>query len=167
MTIAVKNLVEFAGRPESPLQKIYLRSVHPNAMGAWYSKCPPIDGRSLPNADIATTILRDIAEDFSFASSSSNNSNNRNASFVFFLDTNPIIDPVWDSAEDYCHYTWNASTYEIEYILSKIIQDEWGPVESNPTDSTRHGLPHMHVCVDMLRVIVRCWCVLVCHVCVV
>ena len=42
---------------------------------------------------------------------------------VPYLDTNPIIGPMWDSAEDSCHYRTTGKVAEVEalYVLHQLF----------------------------------------------
>lgn len=90
--------------------KILLRSAHSNGLGERYNKCPPSDVRTPINAGIATRILKEIAHEFD------NNT-------VTVLDTSFLLDPVWDSATDWCHYSGEMATNEFKYILSEINKE--------------------------------------------
>ena len=89
MTRAIQLLEDLARDGANPLQKVVLRPAHANANKRDILACPARDFRSLPNANEATMILREIAQDFS-----------QHDDIVSFVDTSFIIDPVWDSATD-------------------------------------------------------------------
>ena len=120
MTEATRVLSEMAAdcNDSNPfcLRKIILRSAHPNGMGWRHSKCPAKDFRSLPNTIKATSVLQEIAADFAA----------NNNTMVSFIDTNPIIDPVWDSNRDWSHYRWEAGEVEFKFLLWNILLEEWG-----------------------------------------
>jgi hypothetical protein len=116
----VANILEKAARGDQiPLRRVLLRSAHPNALGNEHSQCPPKDFRSLPNADVATSILKEIAEGFS-----SEANNNNETPIVSFVDTGFLIDPVWDSSVDWSHYRWEAGEMETKFILSEILNED-------------------------------------------
>ena len=125
MSGAIRRLEAFARQKESLLQKIILRSAHSNGMGFKHSMCHPMDGRTLPNADVATSILKEIAEEFSSPTTNNSSSTDQEAT-VSFVDTNFLLHPVWDSQLDYSHYEWDAGMYEFKFIISKSLQEEWG-----------------------------------------
>jgi hypothetical protein len=116
----VANILEKAARGDQiPLRRVLLRSAHPNALGNEHSQCPPKDFRSLPNADVATSILKEIAEGFS-----SEANNNNETPIVSFVDTGFLIDPVWDSSVGWSHYRWEAGEMETKFILSEILNED-------------------------------------------
>jgi hypothetical protein len=82
------------GRPDPAQEGPVAIGPPKNALGNTHSQCPPIDFRSLPNADVATSILKEIAESFS------SEANSNETPIVSFVDTGFLIDPVWDSAAD-------------------------------------------------------------------
>jgi hypothetical protein len=73
-----------------------------------------------PNADGATMILREIAKGFSASPSPSPSSP---PPIVSFIDTNFLIDPVWDWAEDWSHYIDENGEVEAKFILSEILKE--------------------------------------------
>ena len=68
---------------------IFVRSVHENPLGNQISKCPPTDWRNPEVIRIYNEILEGVCSRVG----------------LHFIDTNEIIQPLWDSAEDWCHYT--------------------------------------------------------------
>jgi hypothetical protein len=109
MTEVVRILEQAVKGRKIPLRRVILRSAHPNGLKDEAVSCPMKDQRIPPTADAATTILREIAESFS--------------PIVSFLDTNFIIDPVWDSAKDYSHYIDENGEVEAKFILSEILKE--------------------------------------------
>ena len=99
----------------SPLRRVILRSAHPNALKRDVSVCPPRDMRNPHTANVATTIMRDIAKTFSSSSPA-----------FSFLNTEFLMNPFWDSAYDYNHYEHGneAGMAESKFILSEILKEE-------------------------------------------
>jgi len=93
-----------------------LRSAHPNALGFDYYKCPAFDFRTVPNAKMATSLLKEIVETHAM--------DEDGKEVLSLVDTSFLIDPVWDSAEDMSHYRKNeAGLMETKYILWKIFSE--------------------------------------------
>ena len=106
------------GRPDPAQEGPVAIGPPKNALGNTHSQCPPIDFRSLPNADVATSILKEIAESFS------SEANSNETPIVSFVDTGFLIDPVWDSSVDWSHYRWEAGEMETKFILSEILNED-------------------------------------------
>ena len=121
LTAVVRVLDELARDPAFPLRRVILRSLHANGMGYRQSACPPSDWRTFPNSEVASLMVKKIAEGFS-----SEAKKNNDQEVVSFLDTRFLMDPVWDSSMDWSHYEWEASEIEAKFILSEIMNEEWG-----------------------------------------
>jgi len=91
---------------------IVLRSVHTNGLKEDTSRCSPNDFRTPYNADMCNKILQQIAINES-----------KSEGNISFINTDHIIGPVWDSAEDWSHYTGEQGAEEIKYILSEILKN--------------------------------------------
>jgi len=86
--------------------KIYLRSIHYNALGDVKTTCPPQDWRSPPVIDTYNEIIRNL-------SSSMN---------ISYIDTNFIVGPLWDISEDFCHYRLDkVASAEALYMLGRLL----------------------------------------------
>mmetsp|Transcript_33711 Transcript_33711/g.81504 ORF Transcript_33711/g.81504 Transcript_33711/m.81504 type:complete len:392 (-) Transcript_33711:16-1191(-) len=86
--------------------KIYLRSIHYNALGDVKTTCPPEDWRSPPVIDTYNEIIKNL-------SSSMN---------ISFIDTNFIVGPLWDISEDFCHYRLDkVASAEALYMLERLL----------------------------------------------
>jgi len=119
MTEAVGLLAEAARDPGLPLfRRVVLRSAHPNGLGFRHVKCPPADRRTYPNAEIATSIVRDIAAAVDAARGE------EAAVTTTFVDTRFLIDPVWDSQQDLSHYKNEIAEQEARFILREILMTD-------------------------------------------
>ena len=74
-------------------------------MGDVYSICPQKDWRYPPVIDAYNEILQRLSE----------------TKNVPYIDTNDIVGPMWDSADDWCHLTSKVGTAEALYILGSIL----------------------------------------------
>ena len=81
-----------------------------NALWFDYYTCSAYDFRTVPNAKMVTSLLKEIVETRAI-----NEDGNEVLSLV---DTNFLIDPVWVSAKDPSHYDRNeAGLMEAKYII--------------------------------------------------
>lgn len=110
MTNVTRLLENSANDPHHPLRRVILRSAHTNGLKWEVIKCPVKDFRTPLTAALATASLRRIAQGLS--------------PLVSFLDTSFIVDPVWDAADDWSHYSGEAGEVETAYILSEILTKE-------------------------------------------
>jgi len=117
VTNMVGILTNLSKEGKIPLRKVLLRSAHANGLKWDVSMCPPRDMRGPVNADGATTILREVAESFVGV-------RNEQSPIVSFLDTSFLLDPVWDSPEDWSHYMGKEGEMETKFILSEILIKE-------------------------------------------
>jgi len=74
-----------AGHPDLV---IIVRSVHYNPPGDWPWACPPKDWRSPMVVEGYNRVLERVCAELG----------------LFYVDTSPIVGPLWDSAKDWCHY---------------------------------------------------------------
>lgn len=81
------GLVQFT-EAVSGKTRVVVRSVHENPLGNAISACPPKDWRNPEVIRIYNRILFEVCEDLS----------------IRFIDTTAIISPLYDTAEDWCHY---------------------------------------------------------------
>jgi len=116
MTTVVKMFKSAVASPKNQLEKILLRSAHANSMGYEYHKCPAADYRTIPNAEMATSLLKEIVETHAAI-------NEDGKEVLSLVDTNFLIDPVWDSPADLSHYRNEAGLMETKYILWKILSE--------------------------------------------
>lgn len=91
--------------------------------------CPPVDFRTPLNAKKANTFLEEIAKEFGEEDKTTQQNQTNKTEIlppipVSFLDTSLIIDPVWDTAEDWSHLNGHEGTQEIRYILEDILEGE-------------------------------------------
>ena len=116
MTTVVEIFKSAVASQKNRLEKILLRSAHPHALGFDYYKCPAYDFRTVPNAKMATSLLKEIVETHAM--------DEDGKEVLSLVDTSFLIDPVWDSAEDMSHYRKNeAGLMETKYILWKIFSE--------------------------------------------
>ena len=115
MTTVVEMFKSAVASPKNALEKILLRSAHTNAMGYKYHTCPARDYRTIPNAKMATSFLKEIVETHAI--------DEDGKEVLSLVDTTFLLDPVWDSAPDLSHYTGEAALMETKYILWKILSE--------------------------------------------
>jgi len=87
--------------------KLFLRSVHSNALKIDTSICYPkmLDWRTPLNAELCNKALQEISDE------------NEN---VTFIDTDFIIGPMWDVQPDFNHHRGIESMEETKYILREV-----------------------------------------------
>eukprot|EP00531_Pseudo-nitzschia_arenysensis_P018013 CAMPEP_0116142534 /NCGR_PEP_ID=MMETSP0329-20121206/14961_1 /TAXON_ID=697910 /ORGANISM="Pseudo-nitzschia arenysensis, Strain B593" /LENGTH=582 /DNA_ID=CAMNT_0003637779 /DNA_START=16 /DNA_END=1764 /DNA_ORIENTATION=- len=105
MSRAVKVLGQRSSSSSSSIRRVYLRSAHPNGFSARQITCQ--DFRTVYNSKIATEILREIADEHE----------------VSFMDTSFLMDAIWDTAQDWNHYTHQFRFTESQLVLSQIINE--------------------------------------------
>jgi len=86
--------------------KMAFRKIHYNPLGDIIAQCPPQDGRSPVLIDGYNEIIRSLAR-----------KNN-----ITFIDTGSVMDPMWDSASDWCHYKGLEGRMEALYILQEVFR---------------------------------------------
>lgn len=74
-------------------------------MGDVYSTCPPQDWRYPPVIDGYNSIIKSLCEQYNLP----------------FLDTNAIVGPMWDSADDWCHLNQQVGLPEAFYLLGQMM----------------------------------------------
>jgi len=125
MTNATRILEKVARDSRTPLRKVLLRSAHANGNLLFQWQRQPENLRTLPNANMATSIVKEIAEGFSTRTTvNSGNASIKEIPTVSFIDTRFLIDPVWDSAMDFSHHLGEAGKEEVKFILSEILNEE-------------------------------------------
>ena len=104
----------------SPEALIFVRSGHYNPLGDWISSCPAKDLRSPVNVQLFNKMLQQTVE----AEQQRNDDNNKDIiqQRVHYVDTNSIVQPLWDSAHDWNHYSGKVSDTEAWYILQQVLQ---------------------------------------------
>ena len=115
MTTVVEMFKSAVASPKNQLEKILLRSAHANAMGFDFHQCPARDYRTIPNAEMATSLLKEIVETHA--------TNEDGKEVLSLVDTSFLIGPVWDSSPDSSHYRNEAGLLETKYILWKILRE--------------------------------------------
>ena len=86
--------------------KMALRKIHYNPLGDISTQCPPIDWRSPPVIDGYNEIVQTLAEKHN----------------IPYIDAGAVMDPMWDSASDYCHYRGLEGRTEALYILQEVFR---------------------------------------------
>ena len=79
--------------------------ISPNPIGQIHGSCPPRDWRNAPNIEMYNKVTRNVARDFNMP----------------FLDTNFIIDLIWDSSRDWNHYRDEVVVMENVYLLDRML----------------------------------------------
>ena len=100
-----KHVKRFVENTPSASLHIYLRSVHENPLGNRISSCPPKDWRNPEVVRLYNDILMMLCQDIEG---------------VNWLDTRQVMSPLWDSADDWCHYSNFVGRAEAVDIISRI-----------------------------------------------
>lgn len=85
--------------------KIFFRSENYNGLGYYYTRCPPIDYRTVPVIDMMNSVQRELTLLHNLS----------------FIDMNHIMGSMWDSAADYRHPTGKVFDAEIEWIVYSVF----------------------------------------------
>ena len=80
---------------------VILRTMHPNPIGDVIGRCPPADWRNPLVVDAYNSVLPGVCH-------------NTGASLVD--SSSLVVMPLWDSADDWCHYHGKVSVAEAEYF---------------------------------------------------
>ena len=83
-----------------------IRKSHYNALGDSKNTCPARDWRSPPVIDGYNEISRSLAQKHN----------------ITYLDTGSLMDPMWDSSGDFCHYEGLEGRTEALFLLKKVLQ---------------------------------------------
>jgi hypothetical protein len=87
--------------------KIFFRSENINGLGVFADQCPAgRDRRSPPAFDAVNNATREVCAQWR----------------VPFIDLDPIIYPMWDSALDFCHPMRSVFNAEAEFILYSVFR---------------------------------------------
>ncbi len=89
--------------------QVFLRSENYNALAGHKIVCPPIDYRSPMVIDMYNKVLKNLSQELS----------------VEFIDLNPIMGPMWDSALDWCHPVGKVGTAQSETVLLHMLRSSW------------------------------------------
>ena len=135
MSEVVQRLATVAKDPVNTLRNVVLRSVHPNGLKSDIVMCPTNDTRHLPNADLATRILKEIVEETNQQQERQPQNDRREGdvealspchnNIVSFLDTSFLMGPVWDSSSDWNHFKNQEGVEEAKFILSYLMTEDW------------------------------------------
>lgn len=91
---------------QSDAKNVFLRQIHYNSLGDVKLKCPPEDWRHPSVIDKFNSIIMNLTQSMG----------------IPFIDTSHIIQPMWDSAGDYCHYRHDSvSRAEALYVLDRLL----------------------------------------------
>lgn len=80
----------------------FVQSIHYHPLSDILTTCPPVDWRSPRVIDMYNEILRQVCDEQG----------------VPFIDTNFMLGPIWDSANDWCHFNMVGGGEEAMYIAS-------------------------------------------------
>ena len=121
MVKTVQDIQDFAqSSPSSRIRQIYLRSAHANGFKRDMKLCPIVDARTPWNAKLATDIMMEIVDELR-SNGNASSPEKRGPPPVSFLDSRFLLDPVWDSGEDWSHYKGKFLDLESKLLLSKIL----------------------------------------------
>lgn len=76
-----------------------------NPMGDVYSSCPPRDWRYPPVIEGYNRIIEELCK----------------KNDITYINTDGIVGPMWDSADDWCHLTRRVGMAEAFYMLGLIL----------------------------------------------
>ena len=88
-----------------------------NALWFDYYTCSAYDFRTVPNAKMVTSLLKEIVETRAI-----NEDGNEVNEVLSLVDTSFLIDPVWDSAKDLSHYDRNEAGLMIVIVTGNKLQ---------------------------------------------
>lgn len=118
--VMLKNKLEITNAQHPAVNtslKLYLRSMHYNALGNRMTACPPDEWRNPFVVDGYNLIAKQLASE--------------SMGKVKFIDTNFIIGPMWDSPEDWCHFKNEAGRQDALFLLAKtFLPDYFSGIES-------------------------------------
>ena len=101
----VEQLVQQVQRT-APSVRMWVRSVNYNPLGMAVLQCPQSEWRTPPLIDGYNFALRQML---------------RHHEAVQFLDLDPIVGPMWDTAADWNHYYGDVFSAEVAYILHATL----------------------------------------------
>jgi len=87
--------------------KFLFRKTHYNALGDIKNTCPPTDWRSPAVIDGYNEITRFLVKKHN----------------ITFIESGSVMDVMWDSAEDFCHYGGKEGRTEALFFLQKILKN--------------------------------------------
>ena len=90
---------------EAALASAWVLSLNYNPVGAMVAACPPTDWRSRPLVDAYNRAVAAAVESHPH---------------VGYIDNGPIVDPMWDSAGDWCHYHGRVAEAMAHHTLYQI-----------------------------------------------
>ncbi|GFH48980.1 hypothetical protein CTEN210_05460 [Chaetoceros tenuissimus] len=85
----------------------FFRKTHYNPLGDIKNTCPPTDWRSPSVIDGYNEITRFLTKKHN----------------ITFIESGSVIDAMWDSAEDFCHYSGKEGRTEALFFLQKILNN--------------------------------------------
>jgi len=89
-----------------PRESVFVRSMHYLPVMKTTAVCPPEDWRTPPVIDGYNSIVRSLTEELE----------------IGFIDTKFMMEPMWDSSEDWNHYLNKAGDYETLYVAAKVLE---------------------------------------------
>ena len=96
--------------------EIFIQSVHYGPIGNAAGSCPPVDWRSPTVIDGYNFAIQKALRELAGSQQQSNRT-----SPITFIDTNFIVAPMWDSADDWCHLDPQVSDVEAHYIAAVVM----------------------------------------------
>lgn len=90
---------------ETALASAWVLSLNYNPVGAMVAACPPTDWRSRPLVDAYNRAVAAAVESHPH---------------VGYIDNGPILDPMWDSAGDWCHYHGRVAEAMAHHTLYQV-----------------------------------------------
>eukprot|EP00598_Pedospumella_elongata_P001086 CAMPEP_0184981682 /NCGR_PEP_ID=MMETSP1098-20130426/11311_1 /TAXON_ID=89044 /ORGANISM="Spumella elongata, Strain CCAP 955/1" /LENGTH=132 /DNA_ID=CAMNT_0027505263 /DNA_START=111 /DNA_END=509 /DNA_ORIENTATION=- len=86
--------------------QVFVRSENYTPLMARQTTCPPTDYRYPLMIDMYNNVLKQLSKELG----------------VEYIDTNHIMGPMWDSAQDWYHPVGKVAIAEVEWILWHILQ---------------------------------------------
>ena len=106
----VKGMLERLRVILSSEVQIFARSIHRSAFGDFITGCPPQDWRTPPVMDAYNAAIAKACHDMGGSEKN-----------VSFIDTTPMLAPIWDTAIDWNHLNDNAAAEEALFITAVAL----------------------------------------------
>jgi len=91
-----------------PEVQVYARSINYNPLGALIVGCPASDWRSPIVIDGYNAVIEQVVSELGSKN-------------ITYLDTNFLVGPMWDSADDWCHLSEKVGTLHALYVVAVVI----------------------------------------------
>ncbi len=115
-----KTVQLFQTADQSSIRKVWLRSAHPNGFNKRHTNQSPDDFRTPVNSKLATQIIQEIVNELE----TTDKNESKRLPSISVMDTDVVMDPVWDAAPDWSHYKGQFEEAETKFILSTIVNDD-------------------------------------------